>query len=111
MKRQNILLSATFNERVEKLTQDFLEFPIKIEASKSTVTPEKVKQLVYEIPNQRTKIEFLKELLSEAEKMQKKLGFKKRSAFFRYAVDMLTTAKQAKTVKPKAPEIPQIDFM
>ena len=74
-KRQNILLSATFGERVEKLTHEFLEFPEKIEVANTSITPEKVEQIVYEVPNQRTKIEFLKELLSDAEVFKRVLVF------------------------------------
>ena len=77
-KRQNILFSATFGERVEKLTHEFLEFPEKIEVENVSITPEKVEQVVYEIPNQRTKIEFLKELLSDEEEYQRVLVFVRR---------------------------------
>lgn len=75
VKRQNILLSATFNERIEKLSHEFLDFPVKIEIAASATTPEKVKQFVYEIENQRTKIEFLKELLSDEEVYSRVLVF------------------------------------
>ncbi len=75
VKRQNILLSATFGERVERLSEEFLEFPVKLEIATSASTPEKVKQMVYEVPNQRTKIEFLKELLSDAETFNRVLVF------------------------------------
>lgn len=74
-KRQNILLSATFNERIEGLSHEFLDFPIKIEIAASATTPEKVSQFVYEIPNQRTKIEFLKELLDDEEIFKRVLVF------------------------------------
>lgn len=75
VKRQNLLFSATFNERIENLSHEFLDFPQKIEVSSLAVTPEKVKQVVYEIPNQRTKIEFLKELLSDEEEFNRVLVF------------------------------------
>jgi len=75
VKRQNLLLSATFNERIEKLSHEFLDFPIKIELESHSVTPEKVEQVVYEIPNQRTKVEFLKELLSDEDEFNRVLVF------------------------------------
>jgi ATP-dependent RNA helicase RhlE len=75
VKRQNLLFSATFNERIEKLSHEFLDFPIKIELASVSVTPEKVEQVVYEIPNQRTKVEFLKELLSDEEEFNRVLVF------------------------------------
>ena len=37
-KRQNILFSATFHSSVEKLSEDFLEFPVKIEIDKNAKT-------------------------------------------------------------------------
>ena len=75
VKRQNILLSATFGERVERLSEEFLEFPVKLEVAASATTPQKVQQMVYELPNQRTKIEFLKELLSDTETFNRVLVF------------------------------------
>jgi ATP-dependent RNA helicase RhlE len=75
VKRQNLLFSATFNERIEKLSEEFLDFPIKIEVSNPAVTPEKVKQVLYEVPNHRTKIELLKELLSDEEVFNRVLVF------------------------------------
>ncbi|MCU0418626.1 MAG: DEAD/DEAH box helicase [Cyclobacteriaceae bacterium] len=64
-KRQNLLFSATFSDKVERLSQEFLEFPVKIEVTPPATTAKQVAQLVYEVPNLKTKIHFLEHLLSD----------------------------------------------
>lgn len=66
-KRQNLLFSATFPEKVEKLAEEFLEFPLRIEAAPQASTPDVVHQLLYEIPNLKTKAHFLEYLLQNPE--------------------------------------------
>ncbi len=66
-KRQNMLFSATFNARVEKLSAEFLEFPIRIEVTPPATTASQVHQEVYYVPNLKTKINFLEHLLSDRE--------------------------------------------
>lgn len=66
-KRQNMLFSATFNPRVEKLSAEFLEFPIRIEVTPPATAASQVHQEVYYVPNLKTKINFLEYLLSDRE--------------------------------------------
>lgn len=66
-KRQTLLFSATFSERVEKLSQDFLEFPVKIEVTPQATTASQVEQELYLVPNKKTKINFIEYLLSQRE--------------------------------------------
>lgn len=66
-KRQNMLFSATFNPRVEKLSAEFLEFPIRIEVTPPATAASQVHQEVYYVPNLKTKINFLEHLLSDRE--------------------------------------------
>jgi ATP-dependent RNA helicase RhlE len=66
-KRQNLLFSATFSERVEKLSADFLEFPVKVEVTPQATAAKQVEQELYQVPNMRTKINFLEYLLSNEE--------------------------------------------
>ncbi|MBS1951565.1 MAG: ATP-dependent RNA helicase RhlE [Cytophagales bacterium] len=63
-KRQNLLFSATFPEKVERLSQEFLEFPVKVEITPQATTASKVEQEVYLVPNLKTKINFLEYLLN-----------------------------------------------
>ncbi|GAB3687912.1 DEAD/DEAH box helicase [Spirosoma flavus] len=64
-KRQNLLFSATFGGRVERLSGEFLEAPVKVEVSPQASTAEMVNQVLYEVPNFRTKINFLDYLISK----------------------------------------------
>ena len=54
-KRQNLLFSATFQEKVEKFSFEFLEFPMRVEVSPQSTTAEMVTQSLYEVPNFRPK--------------------------------------------------------
>lgn len=74
-KRQNLLFSATFSERVERLSQEFLEFPVKVEITPQATTAKRVDQELYPIPNLRTKLNFLEYLLADQEKYNRVLIF------------------------------------
>jgi len=63
-RRQNLLFSATFPEKVERLSQEFIEFPTRVEITPQATTASLVEQEVYHIPNLRTKINFLEHLLA-----------------------------------------------
>jgi ATP-dependent RNA helicase RhlE len=63
-KRQNLLFSATFGGRVERLSGEFLEAPIKIEVTPQASTADMVDQVIYDVPNFRTKINLLEHLLT-----------------------------------------------
>jgi len=64
-KKQNLLFSATFSDRIEKLSQEFLEFPVRVEVTPPATTAKQVEQEVYAIPNLGTKINFLEYLLAD----------------------------------------------
>lgn len=66
-KRQNLLFSATFSERIEKLSAEFLEFPVKVEVTPQATAAKQVEQELYHIPNIKTKINFLEYLLVRKE--------------------------------------------
>ena len=66
-KRQNLLFSATFPAKVEKLAEEFLEFPIKVEASPLVMAAQQVDQELYHVPNLKTKIHLLEYLLKDKE--------------------------------------------
>ena len=73
-KKQNLLFSATFHEKVERLSDDFLEFPVKIEIDQEVKTVETVTQFLYPVPNFKTKCNLLLHLL-EDEAMNRVLVF------------------------------------
>lgn len=74
-KRQNLLFSATFSERVEKLSAEFLEFPIKIEVTPQATPAKQVEQEIYHLPNLKTKMNFLEYLMENKEKYNRVMIF------------------------------------
>lgn len=74
-KRQNLLFSATFPDKVEKFSAEFLEFPTRIEASPQATPVETVKQVLYKVPNLRSKINLLQHLLQDEEAFSRVIIF------------------------------------
>jgi ATP-dependent RNA helicase RhlE len=66
-KRQNLLFSATFHQKVEKLSEEFLEFPIKVEASLQATPSVQVTHSLFKVPNIKSKINLLEYLLKNKE--------------------------------------------
>lgn len=64
-KRKNLLFSATFSDRVERLSQEFLESPVRVEVTPQATAAETVEQFMYEVPNSRTKLNLLAHLLED----------------------------------------------
>ncbi|MFZ9056112.1 MAG: DEAD/DEAH box helicase, partial [Flavobacteriales bacterium] len=58
-KRQNILFSATFPPRVERLADEFLLWPTRIEVTPESTPVSTVAQFKYPLPNLRSKIAFI----------------------------------------------------
>jgi len=74
-KRQNLLFSATFPERVEALADEFLLWPTRIEVTPETIAVETVDQFLYHVPNFKTKAELLMHLLATDESMSRIIVF------------------------------------
>jgi ATP-dependent RNA helicase RhlE len=74
-KRQNLMFSATFPAKVEELSADFLEFPIKIEITPQATTAKQVQQELYKVPNLKTKINFLEYLLKNEQEFNRVMIF------------------------------------
>lgn len=66
VKRQNMLFSATFSDKIEKLSHEFLEFPERVEVAPQASTADTIEQAKYFVPNVRTKMDLLEKLVSEA---------------------------------------------
>ncbi len=66
-KRKNLLFSATFQPRVERLSEEFLEAPYKIEVTPSATAASTVEQHIYRLPNFKTKINLLGYLFENTE--------------------------------------------
>lgn len=76
-KRQNLFFSATFSDKVEKLAEDFIEFPQRIEVSPTSSTAETIEQEIYHVPNFQTKIHLLQHLLKDEETFHRVMIFAK----------------------------------
>lgn len=74
-KRQNLLFSATFPDKVERLSQEFLEFPVRVEVTPQSTPAKKVEQELYHVPNLRTKINFIEHLLANNDEMSRVMIF------------------------------------
>ena len=79
-KRQNLLFSATFPQKVEELSAEFLEFPVKIEITPQATTAKQVIQELYHVPNIKTKINFLEYLLRNEEEFSRVMIFARTKA-------------------------------
>lgn len=65
VKRQNLLFSATMPEKVIQLSQEFLDFPEIAEVTPQASTVDTIEQVYFEVPNLKTKINFLESLLQD----------------------------------------------
>ncbi len=74
-KRQNLLFSATFSEKIEEMSHEFLTFPVRIEVAPSATTAEKVVQYFYRVPNFRTKLNLINQLLLNEEEYKRIIIF------------------------------------
>lgn len=65
VKRQNMLFSATMHDKVVILTEEFLEFPERIEVAPQATVAKTIEQVLYEVPNFRTKLNLLSHFLQD----------------------------------------------
>ena len=75
VKRQNLLFSATFAEKVEKLSEEFLEFPVRVEATPPATPAVTVRQVLYEVPNLKTKAHLLEWLMQHDKSISRAIVF------------------------------------
>ncbi|MBC7866162.1 MAG: DEAD/DEAH box helicase [Gloeobacteraceae cyanobacterium ES-bin-316] len=74
-KRQNLLFSATMSELVHKISGDFLKHPTVIEVAPQASPPETVSQVLYYVPNLKTKLNLLQQLLKQDEEVTRLIIF------------------------------------
>lgn len=79
-KRQNLFFSATFPDKCEKIAEDFLQFPEKIEISPEQITARTVDQRIYHVPNFLTKINLLGHLMMDEEEFSRVIIFTRTKA-------------------------------
>lgn len=74
-KRQNILFSATLNEEIEALINQYFDNPVKIEIAAHGTPLDKIEQQVYHAKNYYTKVNLLEYLFSTENDFNKILIF------------------------------------
>ncbi|MDQ7949338.1 MAG: DEAD/DEAH box helicase [Pedobacter sp.] len=79
-KRQNLLFSATMSDLVKKIAGDFLKNPTVIQASEQATPAQTVTQVLYEVPNFKTKINLLQHLLHNDDAVNRLIIFCKTKA-------------------------------
>lgn len=65
-KRQNLLFSATLPEKVERLSQDFLLYPMRIAVTPQATPATTIQQSLYEAANFQSKLNLLLYILKDA---------------------------------------------
>ncbi|MBN9294470.1 MAG: DEAD/DEAH box helicase [Flavobacteriia bacterium] len=73
-RKQSLLFSATMDEEIEAIIDEYFVSPTYVEAAPSGTPIEKIQQLVYEVPNYNTKLNLLHKLLDD-EDLKKVLIF------------------------------------
>ena len=74
-KRQNLLFSATMSDLVHKIAGDFLKNPLTVEVGEQATPAQTVTQLMYAVPNFKTKINLLQKLLKDVDQFKKLIIF------------------------------------
>ncbi len=74
-KRQNLLFSATMSDLVQKIAGDFLKHPTIVEVGEQATPAQTVTQVLYEVPNFKTKINLLQHLMKNDEEFKRLIIF------------------------------------
>ncbi len=67
MRRQNLLFSATFPDKVGTMAEEFLDLPVRIEIAPSATPAKLIDQYYYKVPNYHTKLNLVRCLLEDEE--------------------------------------------
>lgn len=74
-KRQSMMFSSTLTDEVTSFIQKHFRNPETIEVTRRCTPVEKIEQKVYKLPNFNTKVNFLSDILADAEEYPKVLIF------------------------------------
>ncbi len=97
-KKQQLLLSATFPEKVQRIADNFLLFPNIIEVTPQATPAETVGQFLYSVPNNPSKINLLVHLLETDETMTRVMVFCRTKEWVTQIHQILLEKKLGKTV-------------
>ncbi len=64
-KKQQLLFSATFQDKVQRIADNFMLFPHRIEVTPQATPAATVEQMLYEVPNFKAKVALLLHLLND----------------------------------------------
>ncbi len=98
-KRQNLLFSATMGDLVHKISGDFLKNPTIIEVTTQATPAETVGQLLYYVPNLKTKLNLLQHLLKQDEAVKRLIIFCKTKTVADNIFNFLEKRYEAKEVR------------
>ena len=88
-KKQNILFSATMTEEVDEILEDFFNFPEEVSLAPSGTPLEKIKQSAFLVPNFLTKLNVLKDILTNDETTTRVLLFVNNKRLADYVLEHL----------------------
>lgn len=74
-KRKNLLFSATFPEKIERFSEEFLEAPVRVEVTPQATAASTVTQEMYEVPNFKTKINLVGHLFEKNDTIKRAIVF------------------------------------
>jgi ATP-dependent RNA helicase RhlE len=80
-KKQSLFFSATMNEQVEELIDEYFVNPVKVEAAPAGTPLENIHLTAYSVPNFNTKLNLLEDLLATKSEMEKVLVFVSSKTF------------------------------
>jgi ATP-dependent RNA helicase RhlE len=95
-KKQNLLFSATFSPRIEKLSGDFMDFPLKIEIDQEATPAETIAHWRYSVPNFETKLNLLNYLMKDRERFNRIIVFTKTRQHANMVFDELKKTEKGK---------------
>lgn len=75
VKKQILLFSATMSEVVQKIASNFLKFPTIVEVTHQATPAKTVTQVLYKVPNIKTKINLLQHLFKDDEAYHRVIVF------------------------------------
>ena len=94
-KRQNLMFSATINDGIEELIEEFFNEPVKIEVSTPGTPLKQIDQFAFPVPNYHTKLNLLELFLRDNKSFTKSLIFVRS----RRRADILLEALKSRGVK------------
>ena len=74
-RRRNIFCSATFSHETQAIANNFLVNPAKVIVSTIATPPANIEQMAYDVPNIKTKLNLLADLVNDTEEYKKVIVF------------------------------------